>query len=224
MGRAWRNIIPEFDSGDLQWYQQDTNIVRHVETLGKWLYLPRVLYRYYYSVDTISREPRSDEQNTLVERERLMIEKKFPWLHNPDKTTQSLHFLPIFRIARDFSLADFNLAKSRKKIFYYKSDIKVYEKHLLKELFFDHDLYFNLEVNEHPKYHEIVYHVDEYSIENMEAIVTKLREQNTGTKIKFMLDTRENITSDQLFEALNTWIGGFGWCLGGYELYVNTAL
>jgi glycosyltransferase involved in cell wall biosynthesis len=224
MGRAWRNTVPEFDNGELQWYQQDTNIVRHTETQGKWLYLPRVLYRYYYSVDTISREPRSDEQNELVERERLLIEKKFRWLHNKDKTTASLHFLPIMRIARDFSLGDFNLAKSRQKIFYYKSDIKTYERQLLKELYFDHDLYFDLDVNEHPRYHEVVYHVDEYSIQNMEAIVNKLREQNTGVKLRFMLDSRESVTQDQLFDSLNAWIGPYGWFLGGHELYVNSML
>ena len=84
MGRAWRNIIDEFDNGILKWYQNDTNIVRHVETKGKWLYLPRVLYKYYYSQDTFSREPgRTAEQFADIENERLFIESKFPYLNNP---------------------------------------------------------------------------------------------------------------------------------------------
>lgn len=221
MGRAWRNIIPEFDSGDLQWYQQDTNIVRHVETLGKWLYLPRVLYRYYYSVDTISREPRSDEQNTLVERERLMIEKKFPWLHNPDKTTQSLYFLPIFRQARAFANAEFNLASTRQKILFYKTGLKVYERQLLKELFWDHDLYFDLDLE--VRFDEIILLVDDSLSQQIPSLRERLSVFNKGTLLKLSLDTRE-ASSEVLFEQMNQTFEGYGWVLGGYEMYLNTAV
>ena len=221
MGRAWRNTVPEFDNGELQWYQQDTNIVRHTETQGKWLYLPRVLYRYYYSVDTISREPRSDEQNELVERERLLIEKKFRWLHNKDKTTASLHFLPIMRIARDFSLGDFNLAKSRQKFLFYKSEIKVWEKQLLKELFWDHDLYFDLDLD--IVFNEIILLMDNSLSEQLPQLRERLSIFNKGTLLKLNLDTRE-ADLDLLFTQMNQTFEGYGWVSGGYEIYLNTAI
>jgi glycosyltransferase involved in cell wall biosynthesis len=114
MGRAWRNIITEFDDGTLKWYQNDTNIVRHIENKGKWLYLPRTLYRYYYSQDTFSREAnRTPEIYDEIENERIYIENKFPHLYNSNKLTTSLYYLPIHQTARSLGFGDFNLSKTR---------------------------------------------------------------------------------------------------------------
>ena len=144
MGKAFKNVFPEFDDGTLKWYQQDTNIVRHIESIGKWLWVPRTLYRYYYAQTTISRAPgRTDADYASIERERLFIESKFPHLDNPDQTSACLYYYPIKEETRDFTLGEFNLGKNRQKILYIKEGIKVYEKQLLKEVFFDHDLYFD---------------------------------------------------------------------------------
>ena len=222
MGRAWKNIIEEFDNGEMQWYQNDTNIVRYVETRGKWMYLPRTLYRYYYSTDTFSRElGRTEEQYASIENERFFIEGKFPWLQHPEKTTQSLYYLPIHRVARAFANADFNLAKTRQKILFYKSEIKVWEKQLLKELFWDHDLYFDLDLD--VVFDEIILLMDNSLSEQLPQLRERLSVFNKGTLLKLNLDTRE-ADLDLLFTQMNQTFEGYGWVSGGYEIYLNTAI
>ena len=224
MGRAWRNIIDSFDEGQLKWYQNDTNIVRYVETKGKWLYIPRTLYKYYYSNDTFSREPgRTNEIFGEIEDERLFIESKFPYLDNPDKLTTSLYYLPIQSQARDFAMGDFNSSKIRQNILYVKKDIKVYERQLLKELFFDYDLYFENDLN--TKYDEIIVSLNQVTVSHLGDIIDELRKTNTGTFIKFRFDERHNISKGDVSNILNIkFPGGYGWCENGYEIYFNTAL
>jgi glycosyltransferase involved in cell wall biosynthesis len=221
MGKAFRNIFPEFDNGTLKWYQQDTNIVRHIETIGKWLYLPRVQYKYFYSDTTISRAPgRTQEDFISIEKERLFIESKFPYLDNPDQTTAFLYYHPIQDTARDFALADFNIGKQRKKILYVKEDIKVYEKQLLKELFFDQDLYFD--INQNIKFDEIIIRINPKTFAVLDFIIDKLRETNIHTSVKLRLDTRDNIDAYEFLT--NKFPGGYGWCQSGCETYFITAL
>ena len=224
MGRAWRNVIDSFDNGELKWYQNDTNIVRHVETKGKWLYIPRTLYKYNYSTDTFSREPgRTVEQFAEIEAERLFIESKFPYLNNPDKLTSSLYYLPIKSQSRDFAIGEFNETKSRQKILYVKQDIKVYERQLLKELIFDHDLYFdtNLDI----KFNEIIVRLNFETFLFLDSIIDTLRKTNLNTHIKLKLDQRDNIPESVVYELLNKkFPGGYGWCHSGYETYFITAL
>jgi hypothetical protein len=223
MGRAWRNIIDEFDDGTLKWYQNDTNIVRHIETKGKWLYLPRVLYQYYYSDDTFSREPnRTAEQFAEIEGERLFIESKFPYLNNPDKVTCSLYYLPIKSQSRDFSLGDFNKSKERKKILYIKSNIKSYERQLLKELFYDHDLYFDYTLN--MKFDEVIVSLDTATCFNLPQITQVLQETNTDTHIKLRLDERLNPAKESIHSLVNSLYGSYGWVICGYETYFITAI
>jgi len=223
MGRAWRNVITEFDNGILEYYQNDTNIVRHIETVGKWLYIPRVLYRYYYSQDTFSRMPgRTDEEFTKIEAERLFIERKFPQLDNPDKLTTSLYYFPITQTARDFALADFNLAKERKKILYIKEDIKVYERQLLKELFYDHDLYFDPSLG--LKFDEIVISLDVKTVEKLVEIKQTLNEYNTSTFVKMRYDLTNDYPLEEVQIKVEEAFGGYGWCTSGYETYFNTAI
>jgi glycosyltransferase involved in cell wall biosynthesis len=186
MSRAFRNIYPEFDDGFLKWYQSDTNIVRHMEYLGKWFYLPRTLCEYYYSEDTISRATRTPEEWIEVENERLFIESKFPSLQNSNKCSHFFYFLPIEDIARDFAIGEFNKSTTRKNILYIKSDIKSYEKQLLSELFFDHNLYFNFYLN--IKFDEIIVSLNPNTCENLPQITQTLLETNKGTHIKFKLD------------------------------------
>ena len=223
MGRAWRNIIDSFDDGKLKWYQNDTNIVRHVETKGKWLYLPRVLYKYYYSQDTFSREPgRTEEQFIEIENERLFIESKFPYLNNPDKVSCSLYYLPIKRQSRDFALGTFNIDKGRKKILYIKQDIKTYERQLLKELFFDYDLCFDYQTQD--TFDEIIVHINKETFDTLDTIKSFLTQTNKGTHIKFKLDQRENLNNDEVHSKINNLFGSYGWLTGGYELYFITAV
>lgn len=222
MSRAFRNIYPEFDDGTLNWYQSDTNIVRHMEVLGKWFYIPRTLCEYYYSSDTISRAKRTDEQWADIERERLFIENKFPFLHNEDKCSSFLYYIPVRDIARDFGLCDFNKSTTRKKILYINSDIKPYERQLLKELFFDHDLYFDFNLN--IKFDEIVVSLNESTCYNLIQVTQVLQETNKGTHIKFKLDERVNPSKENVHKLINSLYGSYGWVVGGFETYFITAV
>lgn len=222
MSRAFKNIYPEFDNGVMKWYQNDTNIVRHMEYLGKWLYLPRTLCEYYYSQDTVSRTGRSDEDWYDVERERLFIESKFPTLHDSDKCSQFLYYLPVEDIARDFATGIFNKATTRQNILYIKSDIKPYEKQLLKELFFNHNIYFDYNLN--IKFDEIIVSLNQVTCENLLQITQTLLETNKDTFIKFKLDTRVNPNFEQVNELIGSLYGSWGWISGGYEVYFITAV
>ena len=186
------------------------------------MYLPRTLYRYYYSTDTFSRESdREEQQYTSIENERFFIEGKFPWLKNPEKTTQSLYFLPIHRVARALSNADFNLSKTRQKILFYKSEMKIYEKQLLRELFWDHDLYFDLDAS--IRFDEIILLIDDKLIEQLPHIRESLSALNKDTLLKLNMDVRE-IEKDNVFGVMNQIFEGYGWAFGGCEIYINTAI
>lgn len=222
--KMFKNIFPEFDDGYLEWYQQDTNIVRHMETVGKWLYVPRVLYKYSYAETTISRQPgRSQEDYDDIERERLFIEDKFAHLKDQDKTTALLYYLPVKENSRELSIGDFNLAKTRQKVLYVKEGIKVYEKQLLKEIFFDHDLYFDISLP--IKFDEIIISLNNPEIiPNLESIAQSLTLYNTGTFIKLSMDVRNYSDVEYVKKSLTDIFGGVGFKFSGYEYFFNTAL
>jgi glycosyltransferase involved in cell wall biosynthesis len=222
MSRAFRNIYPEFDNGMMKWYQNDTNIVRHMEFLGKWFYIPRTLCDYYYSKDTFSRKDRPSEDWDDVTRERMMIESKFPSLHDENKCSQFLYFLPIEDIARDFSIGDFNRSNTRKNILYLNSDLKLSEKQLLKELFFDHTIYFDL--NKNIKFDEIIIATNETTFVDVQDTILTLKEINKNTYVKMRLDIRNNISVTQVQDFLISLFNSYGWKNCGYEYYFNTAV
>ena len=224
MAKMFKNVFPEFDDGTLKWYQQDTNVVRHIESIGKWLYVPRTLYKYYYSDTTISRAPgRSDEDYADIERERQFIEDKFAHLKNPEQTTSCLYYLPIKENTREFAIGDFNIAKSRKKLLYIKEDIKLYEKQLLRELFFDHDLYFDVGLP--IKFDEIIISFNNKNIiPKLGEIKSTLEQYNKTTFVKIAFDTRNGITPDDVFDVISNTFGGWGYRHSGYESFFNTAV
>jgi glycosyltransferase involved in cell wall biosynthesis len=222
MSRAFRNIYPEFDNGVMKWYQNDTNIVRHMEYLGKWFYLPRILCEYYYSPDTVSRALRPDEEWVDIERERLFIESKFPTLHQQDICSQFLYFISIEDIARDFSLGEFNKTTSKNNILYINSDLKLYEKQLLKELFFDQSLYFDYNLDK--KFDEIIVSLNSSTCENLPQITQVLLETNKDTHIKFKLNLKTNPNVDEIHQLISSLYGSYGWLSCGYEIYFITAV
>ena len=223
MGKMFKNVFPEFDNGTLRWYQQDTNIVRHMETVGKWFHLPRVLYKYYYAETTISRAPgRTDADYAAIEQERLFIEGKFPHLDNPDQTTAFLYYHPVHKLARDFSLADFNIETGRRKLLYIRDGIKIYEKQLLKELFFDQDLYFDSSLA--LKFDEIILSLTPELLEYLPEIVNQLKVHNDGVSVKMRYDSRNGIGQGVLFKKIEEAFGSYGWCFSGYEYYISTAV
>jgi glycosyltransferase involved in cell wall biosynthesis len=223
MSRAFKNIFKEFDNGILQYYQNDTNIVRHMETVGKWLHLPRVLCEYYYSPDTISRATRTPEEWGLVEQERYFIESKFPHLQDPDRCSSFLHYLPVRDLARAFSLCNFNKDLGHSNILFVKKQMNPSQRMLLKELFFEQNLSFDY--TKEFKFDEVVIYLDEETYNSLDEIVETLRKYNSQVPLRLYLDERINPNSfDSIDSRIATVFGGRGWAHGGYETYFSTAV
>ena len=193
-----------------------------MEVLGKWFYIPRTLCDYYYSEDTFSRKDRPSEDWDDVTRERLFIESKFPSLHDEDICSQFLYFLPIETLARDFAIGDFNRSNTRKNILYINSELELFEKQLLKELFFDHNIYFkfNLDI----KFDEIIVALNSPTCENLPKINESLEKTNKDTHVKFRLDIRNNLNLDEVQNLIMLLYKSYGWKNCGYEYYFNTAV
>jgi glycosyltransferase involved in cell wall biosynthesis len=217
--RSWRNTIPEFDNGKLKWYQNDANIVRHVENKGKWLFLPRVLYKYVYTKDSFSKALWSPEELEDIENERLFIESKFPHLDNPDKVTYSHYYYPINYLARDFSISRFNFSKERKKVLYINSNIKPIERSLLKELFYDQDLYFDINLN--IKFDDIIISLNPETLSNIETIASTLQNNHLGTEVVIKYDEHYKMDWNEVAQKLVDAFGGYSWCKGGYEVFIH---
>ena len=223
MARAWRNVIHSFDEGEMDYFQNDTNIVRHCENLGKWLWIPRTFYRYYYSDDTFSRLPgRSDDEFRKIEVERQYIENKFPHLHDDDKCSLSLYYQPVYNLARDFALANFNESAKRQKLLYVKEDIKPFERALLKELFFDHDLYFDPKLN--IKFDEIFISLSGQMINNINEVNNLLKTYNNNTPVKLRYHKSTNYNIDDVHDIINKTFGSNGWNTSGHEIFFITAI
>jgi len=217
--RSWRNTSPEFDNGKLKWYQNDCNIVRHVENKGKWLFLPRVLYKYVYTKDSFSKAFWLPEELEDIENERLFIESKFPHLDNPDKVTYSHYYYPINYLARDFSISRFNFSKERKKVLYINSSIKPIERSLLKELFYDQDLYFDINLN--IKFDDIIISLNPETLNNIETIASTLRNNHLGTEVVIKYDEHYQMNWGEVADKLVNVFGGYSWCRGGYEIFIH---
>ena len=152
----------------------------------------------------------------------MFIESKFPSLHYNDKCYQFLYFLPVETIARDFAIGDFNRFTTHKNILYINSEIKLPEKQLLKELFFDHNLYFdsNLDI----KFDEIIIALNPLTCEHLPDITNSLVKTNKDTHVKFRLDIRTNLDLNQVQELILLLYKSYGWKNCGYEYYFNTAV
>ena len=210
MARAWRNTIAHFDrDGELEFYQNDTNIWRHVEARGKVMFLPRELYSYNYSGDSISKIKYSPQQNKAIEEERLRIEGRWPALNEGNRCTFDLKYLPIDRLSWAFYGTSFVKATTSKRINFIKADIKPYERQLLDELFYDHSLNYNGDIRE--LYDEIVVYLNvdtyEYLVDNMPL----LRKSNPGGSLRFFMDGKLfSLDEEQLkiFGAYSFWKTG----------------
>lgn len=209
MARAWRNVIPHFDlNGELEHYQNDTNIWRHVEARGKVMFLQRELYIYNYTQDSISKTPYTKEVIESVEKERKRIESKFPL--NEDKCTFDLKFVPIERLSWAFYGCKFNKAKNSQNVLFIKPDIKPFEKQLLNELFYDHSIDYN--VGKREKYDEIVMYLDSNSMGYVEEIYDSLQKRYLDASLRFFYDSKKfDIAPDQLIKLFV----GYGWYATG---------
>ena len=132
--------------------------------------------------------------------------------------TTSLYYLPISYLARDLAISSFNMSKTRKKILYIKSDIKPFERTLLNELYFDHDLYYDINLN--IKFDDIVISLNPETLNNIETIASTLRNNHLGTEVVVKYDEHYKLNWEEVADKLVGAFGGYVWCKGGFETYL----
>jgi len=144
MGRAWRNVIPHFESEGFQWYQNDTNIIRHIENVGKWMWIPRVLYWYNHTPDSFSKALYTEEQIADIERERQIIENRFPHIKEREECSFVTKYIPVWdKLAAFYESDECHFSKTKQTINYICPEIKTFEKELIREIYWDWDITFN---------------------------------------------------------------------------------
>jgi len=221
MCRAFKNIFNEFDDGVLRFHQNDTNIVRHIETIGKWLYLPRTLYNYDKTDNNSISRKIADIDG--IENERLFIESKFPQLHHPDRFSLLTYYFPILDSVRILSFGDFNHVKGTQNILLIDSNMKLHEKQLLKEIYYDHNIYYDYTLNQN--FDEIAIKIDDIVLNNLDNIKnTLLSTGNTNKRVYFMMN-QCNRDFNSTFEHIKSIFGGVGFIMGpGCETFLITGI
>ena len=136
-GRAWRNVIPHFEHEGMEWYQNDTNIVRHLENVGKIFFLPRVLYKYNKRDTSVSNVIRSPEEVKAIEEERLIIENRFDKLNKLDEPTYDIDYIETKFIEKNLGIyeLDINFSKKSKNLKIIDSNAEPYYNQKLRELY-----------------------------------------------------------------------------------------
>jgi len=191
MGRAWRNVIPHFESEGFKWYQNDTNILRHVENVGKWFWIPRVLYWYNHTPDSFSKAKYNQEQLDEVEVERQIIENRFPKLDNREECSFVIDYLSIQnKLATFYESDDIHFAKTKQSVNFIDPDIQTYEKELIREIYWDWDIKFNdLESGQH--YDEIIMYLTSKNWGDVDNIISKLSKNYSGRLFRMFCKTEE---------------------------------
>lgn len=142
--RAWRNnpnIHYDFNPNNwMKYYYNDLSILCTLEEQGKILNLPRNLYCYNYRSDSISH---SIYGNEAIEEGSELIKKVNERRLDKNIDTLNRYFESIH--SESVCLIDHYLNNSieQLKIAYIDYSISHKKKHLLKELFFDHDFSVN---------------------------------------------------------------------------------
>ena len=110
------------------------------------------------------------------------------------------------------------MSKTRKKILYIKSDIKPFERTLLNELYFDHDLYYDINLN--IKFDDIIISLNPETLNNIETIASTLRNNHLGTEVVVKYDEHYKLNWEEVADKLVGAFGGYVWCKGGFETYL----
>jgi hypothetical protein len=94
---------------------------------------------------------------------------------------------------------------------------------LLKELFYEQNLYFDY--NKEFRFDEVVIHLDKDTYNSLEEIIEILRVYNSKVPLRLFLDERLNSNSfDTIDNKIAEMFGCRGWAHGGYETYFSTAV
>jgi len=140
LSRCWRNIDVTFEEGKL--FHNDFIQVTRLEELGKFLYLPRTVYKWNYRADSISHSIYSykvlkDEENRMT---NSIIERR----NNEDLDTHLDIFKGIdINYYNTIQISNLNYEKECKYISFIKKDNYSLLEEKLKLLYYDHKVYIN---------------------------------------------------------------------------------
>jgi glycosyltransferase involved in cell wall biosynthesis len=213
MCRAFKNIFIDFDNGILKSHYNDLNIIRHIETIGKWLVIPRTLMNYdrteFFANSTYNKNTQLyyyRNETKFSQEEHSFIENKFSYLYNSDKYSSFSYYFPILDVSRTLCFGEFNKSLGTKNILLINPAIKLYQKQLLKELYYDYNIYYDYTLNR--KFDEIAVEINDITIELLFDIKQILSQSNPGTRIYF----RDiNYEFEFLFSKLIEIFGGVGY-------------
>jgi autotransporter strand-loop-strand O-heptosyltransferase len=139
--RAYRNPGPDFDfnDGDFKFtiYEDLVKMLR-LEEMGKLLYLDRTLYKVRMHEDSESGSWGDKGGETKFKEVYETVNKR---------RTRCFDRVDKYELVREklypFLYSDLNNERGRKKVAYFDSTIDDKTKELIKEIYFDHDIYFN---------------------------------------------------------------------------------
>lgn len=145
--RAWRNnpnIKLDFNPNDwMNYFYNDLSMMCVLEEHGKILNLHRTLYSYTRRKDSISHSESDDLPAVRKENADLMAMIKSR-RDNDNLDTLERYFYPVQDLASLFVDQDFGCMDTQQKVSLISTEKSAYKKKLLKELYFDHDINFNL--------------------------------------------------------------------------------
>ncbi len=145
--QAWRNIDIDFNEYNYNnIIYMDKFRALCLEERGKYLHIPRTLFRNTYRVGSTSHRSTNIYENIddgkYINRIKLR--------RNKEIESYIKIFDKIFIESITFHYSKFNLEKERRNISFFSFD--KFNEELLKELYFDHDLYFNV-INDSIEYY-----------------------------------------------------------------------
>lgn len=173
--KCWKNVCVDFNPNIVttKYIINDVLILSKLEELGKTLHLPRVFYKYIFRDKSISRH--IDSVNNFSEpivNYDLLYKDRHIEIDSIER-----YYEPIFWESISFGWTDLNLEKESNNIsFLCEKQLEYYKMNILKDLYYDHNLYFNdIEIDNIDYY--IIY-MNQYStLDYLKNIFLKIKDK-----------------------------------------------
>ena len=221
--RSWRNINIDFNPGNkynVKLIVNDYVQLTRIEEFGKYIHIPRPLYMYNTREDSISRK--KDEFNdfngyTVDINEEIRSRREGKEVNSVKRI-----FEPIFYESTAFFDNAITFEKDTKTIsFMSPTTLKLIQKEALKELYFDHKLYFN-DISMEPDYIilQLTYN-DQF--ESFKEIFEKMRPLRGKSKLSVQVTHKDPKMENDLFKKIVEHVRGFGYgfCWSEYNNHYN---
>ena len=186
----------------------------------KVIFIPRELYAYNMQEDynSISKIKYSWERNQELEEERIFMENRFPMLETGEMCTFDLKYLSIDELTWAFYTCNFNHELTPQDVCFIKADIRPYEKQLINELFYNHNMHYD--IDKRKEYDEIMVYLNEVTMEYLEENFNRIRENHQGTTFRFLVDYTKDPIDLKRLEVFNIW----SFWASGYTYYGHLIL